>query len=196
MTAVGLWIDNVVHTLQELGMDTGPNAIAEQAQGTFGDKEQGLNRPLYWASWEAEGGDGDIRKSGRLRFDVILFMFYWHLQSIQGVGLFDNDNDAPPIGAYTLSIQAVLPMGQVAWFSVDNWGNTYKYLGGRKVKSPKASKFSKTIQAFTVQDWETIFTEACALQTGFKMDGKKRKVASSTGSAYNSNDESSETQLE
>ncbi len=67
MTAVGLWIDNVVHTLQELGMDAGPNAIAEQAQGTFGDEEQGLNRPLYWASWEAEGGDGDVRKSVSVR---------------------------------------------------------------------------------------------------------------------------------
>ncbi len=69
--------------------------------------------------------------------------------------------------------EKVLPTGQVAWFFVDNWGDTYKYLDGQKVKSPKASKFSKTIQAFTVQDWETILADACALRTGFKMEGKK-----------------------
>ncbi len=151
---------------------------------------------------------------------MILFTFYWHLQSIQGVDLFDDDNDAPPIGAYTLSIQAVsvscihhahgthylqwtqverafkahvtgekvLPTGQAAWFSVDNWDNTYKYTGGHKVKSPKALKFSKTIQAFTVQDWEIILADAYALRIGFKMEGKKKKAVSATGSAYDSDE--------
>ncbi|THG94209.1 hypothetical protein EW026_g7212 [Hermanssonia centrifuga] len=171
----------------------GKNTASRRQRFKMRDLPEGMERSFSYQRSE--------NSLGRLRSDVILFTFYWHLQSIQGVGLFDDNNDAPPIGAYTLSIQAVerafkahvtgekvLPTGQVAWFSVDNWGDTYKYLGGRKVKSPKASKFSKTIQAFTVQDWETILTDACALRTGFKMEGKKRKVASSTGSAYNSDD--------
>ncbi|PSR72091.1 hypothetical protein PHLCEN_2v12033 [Hermanssonia centrifuga] len=202
MTAVGtLWAGNLQRALEEIGTEIKPAVIAEQVQWMLGDEEAGLNRPLYWRSWEELEGSGGVQKSGRLRSEVILFTFYWHLQSITGLSLFDNDDDAPPIGAYTLAIQAVeraykahvtgkkvLPTGQTAWFSVDNWGDTFKYAAGRKIKNARASKFSNTIAAFTLRDWETILNDTNVLRTGLKMEGRKKVAGSASGSAYESDE--------
>ncbi len=75
MTAVGtLWAGNLQRALEEIGTEIKPAVIAEQVQWMLGDEEAGLNRPLYWRSWEELEGSGGVQKSVRSLSSAALMM--------------------------------------------------------------------------------------------------------------------------
>ncbi|KAJ6630165.1 hypothetical protein B0H10DRAFT_2428127 [Mycena sp. CBHHK59/15] len=175
-------------TASELG--SSPNLRTPEGIAAFVEwalQPQDHTYPYHWRKW----GNG-TKKEGLFEAHLITYTFSYHLTALDAIPehLVPPDDPIPPIGALILSIQAT-ERALRAWstgklyiaprtagqFSGDNWGDNTKLRNGKTVKNKRATKYVKSIQAFTRQQWESIYDDALPYVE------KKRKSNSSRGTS-------------
>ncbi|KAJ7930654.1 hypothetical protein B0H13DRAFT_1858467 [Mycena leptocephala] len=147
-----------------------PAGIAEFMEWSLELHKESGTMPFHWKQW----GDG-IDKQGLFQSDMILYVFAYHLSSLDTIPAKYPRLTAPPVAALLLAVQAVQrelqfwrtgvynnpqPTTRANWFSSEHWDDhtiANPNPAGRKTKLVcRATKYLATVMKWDTAHWDDL----------------------------------------
>ncbi|KAJ7213374.1 hypothetical protein GGX14DRAFT_445031 [Mycena pura] len=166
---------------------TTPEGIAEYVAYQLDGTGDGHTKHFHWKDFNAE-------EPGLFGTYLLLYTFAAHLSFLDTLPVDLARSEERPYTAVLMAIQAVEYMllrwttgayvppsrEQKEQFSADNWGDYTESVGPKKQRIlRRATKFLKTLQEWTDEDWEGFLEEAAA----YKEKGRRNRRISSRASS-------------
>ncbi|KAF7292183.1 hypothetical protein MIND_01245800 [Mycena indigotica] len=151
-----------------------PAGVADLVEYFLTSSGDGHSKAFHWNKWD----ESQESCTGLFESFLIKYTFTFHLMFLDTIPHEYRQSSKPPYGALLLSIQAVEcvlqrwttgiyvapPKGHKYEFSTDNWGDAVETIGKQRRKIRRATKYLKTLQAWTEDEWEGYIESAAAFK--------------------------------